>query len=108
MSNNDVQIVILIAVRAASNQIIFEKWVPAPIPAGRPTTRHMPAQIPHAEKSITVTRTPPNTFAITAGTAPLTLEFHKLFLRPPVGPEHDIDFTQADLLAIAQAIFRLA
>jgi hypothetical protein len=35
MSNNDVQIVILIAVRAARNQIIIEKWVLAPIPASR-------------------------------------------------------------------------
>ena len=89
MSNNYVQIVILIAVKAASNQIIFEKWVLVPIPAGQRTTRHTPAQIPQAEQSIIVTRTLPNTFIITAGTAPLTLEFHKLFLRLPVGGEHD-------------------
>ena len=105
MSNNDVQIVILIAVRAASNQIIFEKWVLAPIPAGRRATRHTPAQIPQAEQSIAVTRTLPNTFTITAGMAPLILEFPRLFLRLPVGPEHDIVYTQADLFAIAEAIF---
>jgi hypothetical protein len=108
MSNNDVQIVILIAVRVASNQVIFEKWVLVPIPAGRQATRHTPVQIPQAEQSITVTRTLPNTFTITAGTAPLTLEFHKLFLRLPVGGEYDIVYTQAELFAIAQAIFELA
>src|SRR5580700_330850 len=107
MSNNYVQIVILIAVKAASNQIIFEKWVLVPIPAGQRTTRHTPAQIPQVEQSITITRTPPNTFAITAGIAPLTLEFHKLFLRLPVGLEYDIIYTQAELFTIAQAIFEM-
>ena len=34
MSSNDVQIVILIAVRAANNQIIFEKWALGPVAAG--------------------------------------------------------------------------
>ena len=70
MSNNDVQIVILISV--ARNEIIFEKWTVEPIPVG---------QLPCATQSITVTRTQPNnTLAITDGTAPL-LEFNKLFLR---------------------------
>ena len=39
--------------------------------------------------------------------APLTLEFHRLFLRLPVGLEHDIVYTQVELFAIAQAIFEM-
>jgi hypothetical protein len=107
MSNNDVQIVILIAVRAASNQIIFEKWAPGAVPAGRRTTRHTPAQIPQAEQSVTITRTStsPNIFAITAGAAPIILEFHRLFLRQPVGQEQDIVYTQTELFDIAEAVF---
>jgi hypothetical protein len=109
MSGNSVQIVIVIAVRAARNQITFEKWVVGPIPANQRTTRQTPAQIPQAMQSITVTRTPPNnTLAITNGMAPLTLEFRKLFLRLPVGQEGDIVYTQATLFDIAQAIFRVA
>ena len=108
MSNNEVQIVILIAVRAANNQIIFEKWALGPAAAGQRRTRHTPLQLPRAEQEITITRTPPNTFAITNGTAPLTLEFNRLFLRLPVGGEHDIVFTQAQLVDIAQSIFRMA
>ena len=107
MSRNDVQIVILIAVRAANNQIIFEKWALGPVAAGRPITRHTPLQLPRAEQEITITRTPPNTFAITNGTAPLTLEFNRLFLRLPVGGEHDVVYTQAQLIEIAEAIFRV-
>jgi len=100
MSGNNVQIVILIAVRAARDQIIFEKWALGPIPANRRTTRLTPAQ------SITITRTPPNnTLAITGGAAPLTLEFRRLFLRLPVGQEGDIVYTQAVLFDIAQEIF---
>jgi len=106
MSGNDVKIVILIAVRAASNRIIIEKWTLGPVPAHRRRMRHTPAQIPHAEQSITITRTPANnTLAITDGTAPLTLEFRRLFLRDPVGHEHDVVYTQAALFTIAQANF---
>jgi hypothetical protein len=107
-SSNDVQIVILIAVRAANNQIIFEKWALGPVAAGRRRTRHTPPQLPRAEQEITITRTPPNTFVITNGTAPLTLEFNRLFLRLPVGGEHDVVYTQAQLVDIAEAIFRMA
>jgi hypothetical protein len=106
MSSNDVQIVVLIAVRAADNQIIFEKWALGPVAADRRSTRHTPPQLPRAEQEITITRTPPNTFAITNGTAPLTLEFNRLFLRLPVGGEHDVVYTQAQLIDIADAIFR--
>jgi len=107
MSNNDVEIVILIAVRAANNQVIIEKWTVGPLPAGRRRNRHTPSQLPRAEQEITITRTPPNTFAITSGAAPLILEFNRLFLRPPVGGEHDIVYTQAQLVDIAAAIFRM-
>ena len=107
MSSNDVQIVILIAVRAANNEIIIEKWTTGPPPAGRRSSRHTPPQVPQIEQEITITRTPPNTFAITSGTAPLILEFSRLFLRPAVGAEHDIMYTQADLVDIAAAIFRM-
>jgi hypothetical protein len=107
MSNNDVQIVILIAVRAAHNQIIFEKWTLGPVAAGQRTTRHTSLYLPRAEQEITITRTPPNTFAITSGAAPLILEFSRLFLRPAVGAEHDIVYTQAHLVDIAAAIFRM-
>jgi hypothetical protein len=107
MSSNDVQIVILIAVRAANNQIIIEKWAVGPLPAGRRRTRHTPPQVPQIEQEITITRTPPNTFAITSGAAPLILEFSRLFLRPAVGAEHDIVYTQAHLVGIAAAIFRM-
>jgi hypothetical protein len=107
MSSNNVQIVILIAVRAANNQIIIEKWAVGPLPAGRRRTRHTPPQVPQIEQEITITRTPPNTFAITSGVAPLILEFSRLFLRPAVGAEHDIVYTQAHLVNIAAAIFRM-
>ena len=109
MSNNDVQIVILIAVRRRHNQIIFEKWTVGPIAAGRRTTRHTPTQLPQAEQAITITRTPipPYTCSIMSGTAPLTLEFNRLFLRPPVGGEHDIVYTAVDLVDIAEDIFRV-
>ncbi len=107
--SNEVQIVILIAIRAAKNNIIFEKWAMAPTLANQPVTRNAPAQVPQCEQSITITRTPQanNTYtlAITAGMAPLTLEFNKLFLRQPVGGEQDIDFTQADLFDVAQSAF---
>jgi len=108
MSNNDVQIVILIAVKRQHNQIIFEKWTVGPIAAGRRSTRHTSLQVPRAEQAITITRTPtpPHTCAITSGTAPLTLEFNRLFLRPPVGGEHDVVYTAAVLVEIAEAIFR--
>jgi len=109
MSNNDVQIVILIAVRRPQNQIIFEKWTVGPIAAGQRTMRRTPPQLPRAEQAITITRTPtpPHTCAITSGTAPLTLEFNRLFLRPPVGGEHDVVYTAAILVEIAEAIFRV-
>jgi hypothetical protein len=108
MSSNHVQIVILIAVRAANNQIIFEKWALGPVAAGQRRTSHTPPQFPRAEQEITITHTPPNTFAITNGMAPLTLEFNRLFLRLPVGGEHDVVYTQAQLVDIAEAIFRMA
>ena len=108
MSSNDVKIVILIAVRAARNQVIFKKWAVRPILAGRRSTRHTPPQLPRAEQEITITRTPPNTFTITSGAAPLILEFHRLFLRPPIGGEHDIVITQVQLLDIAEAVFTMA
>jgi len=108
MSSNDVQIVVLIVLRMANNQIIFEKWAVGPVAAGRRRTRHTPPQLPRVEQEITITRTPPNTFAITSGTAPLTLEFDRLFLRPPVGGEHDVVYTEATLVEIAEAIFRMA
>lgn len=107
MSSNDVRIVILIAVRAAKNQIIIEKWTAGPLPAGQRRTRHTTAQVPQIDQEITITRTPPNTFAITSGAAPLILEFSRLFLRPAVGAEHDIVYTQAHLVEIAAAIFRM-
>src|SRR5205085_2882348 len=103
MLSNNVQIVILIAVKVANNQIIFEKWVGGPVPASRRSTRHTPPQLPRAEQKITITRTLPNTFSITSGTAPLTLEFDRLFLRPPVGGEHDVVITQAQLFNITEA-----
>jgi hypothetical protein len=107
MSSNDVRIVILIAIRAANNQIIIEKWAVGPLPVGQRRSRHTPPQVPQIEQEITITRTPPNTFAITSGAAPLILEFSRLFLRPAVGAEHDIVYTQADLVDIAAAIFRM-
>jgi len=105
ISSNTIQIVILIAIKVAAREIIFEKWTVGAVPANRRTTRHTPAQLPQAEQAITISETAPNTYAITAGMAPLTLEFDKLFLRQPVGQEHDIDFTQAELFNIAQAVF---
>jgi len=86
----------LIAVRAARREIIIEKWIVAP---------GQPPQVPQAVQSITITATAPNTYAITAGTAPLILEFNKLFLRQPVGQEQDIVYTQTKLLLVAEAIF---
>jgi hypothetical protein len=105
ISNNAIQIVILIAIKAARREIIFEMWTVAAVPAGRRTTRHTPAQVPQPAQSITISETAPNTYAITAGTAPLILEFDKLFLRQPVRQEHDIIYTQTDLFSIAEAAF---
>ena len=98
ISNNAIQIVILIAVRAARRETIIEKWIVAP---------GQPPQVPQAVQSITITETAPNTYAITAGTAPLIPEFNKLFLRQPVGQEQDIVYTQTKLLLVAEAIFDL-
>jgi hypothetical protein len=64
----------------------------------------MPAQIPQAEQSVIITQTSPNIFAITAGAAPIILEFHRLFLRQPVGQEQDIVYAQTELFGIAEAI----
>jgi hypothetical protein len=105
MSNNTVQIVILIAIHRTNNQIIFEKWTVQP--TGRRATRHTPSQLPQAEQEITITRTPPNTFTITNGAAPLVLEFNRLFLRQPVGGEHDIRLTQMQLIGVARDVFRI-
>ena len=71
--------------------MLIEKWETIPA-TGELTTRsnQPPAQIPTQIQTITIDRN-----NVTG--APLTLHFHKIFLRQANPPEQDVVFTAQDL-----------
>ncbi|MCJ1352514.1 MAG: hypothetical protein MMC33_002498 [Icmadophila ericetorum] len=97
-SKGQVNIAVLISIIPALSAICTEKWEPGL--AERPTTRAVssnaqhPPQVPICVQAINIDRN-------TATGAPLTLEFEKIFLRPPILPEPDLVFTAQDLTAWA-------
>jgi hypothetical protein len=91
-SGGSVNIVLIFDVNEGAKTILIEKWETAPATATRPVTRsNQPsAQIPTQMQVITID---PN--GVTG--APLTLDFHQIFLRQPNPPEHNMVFTTQDL-----------
>ena len=95
-SRGEVKIVLLISIGRRARTMIIEKWENRPVPANRPRTRSNTTQTPTQIQAITIDSNS-NTVS-----APLTLEFRKIFLRQAVPPlEHDFTFTTQHLLAYA-------
>lgn len=90
-SGGQVNIVLIFHVNREARSILIEKWENAPA-TGRPSTRSTlrQAQIPTQMEAITIDQN-----SVTG--APLTLHFHKVFLRQANPPEHDMVFTAQDL-----------
>ncbi|KIX01099.1 uncharacterized protein Z518_10165 [Rhinocladiella mackenziei CBS 650.93] len=106
-SRGDVKTVIVISIKPAQSILHIEKWELASVVAGtRLNTRafstlNNPQPSPQVPTQIQVIAIDPNT--VTG--APLTLEFAKIFLRPPVPPENDIIFTAQELSTLAARIW---
>jgi len=103
-SGGDVKTVIIISVKPAKPILHIEKWELAPGP--RPNTRafstlNNPPPPPQILTQMQVITIDPNT--VTG--APLVLEFAKIFLRPAIPPESDIEFTAQELLALAAGVW---
>jgi hypothetical protein len=109
-SGGDVKIVILIHIHRGQKRLHIEKWELAPAPPPLPTRANpnpappaLRPPIPTKTREITIVPVTitPNTVAgppfNTTG-APLTLEFHKLLLRPANPPR------EADIIFTAQAL----
>ena len=95
-SRGEVKIVLLISIGRRARTMIIEKWENRPVPTNRPRTRSNTTQIPTQIQAITIDSNS-NTVS-----APLTLEFRKIFLRQAVPPlENDFTFTTQHLLAYA-------
>src|SRR5271155_2906119 len=74
-SRGEVKIVLLISIGRRARTMIIEKWENRPVPANRPRTRSNTTQTPTQIQAITI-----DSNSNTAS-APLTLEFRKIFLR---------------------------
>ena len=97
-SGGQVKIAVLISIRPALSALCIEKWelglVERPTtPAVSSNTQHTP-QVPTCVQAINIDHD-------TVAGAPLTLEFEKIFLRPPMLPESNLVFTAQDLTAWA-------
>jgi len=90
-SGGRVNIVLIFHINQGTKTILVEKWETTPATGG-PVTRsnQPPAQIPTQMQAITI-----NQNNVTG--TPLTLHFHKIFLRQPNPPEQDLVFTAQDL-----------
>ena len=97
-SGGQVKIAVLISIKPTLSRLCIEKWELGL--AERPTTRAMssnaqhPPQVPTCVQAIHIDHD-------TVTGAPLTLEFEKIFLRPPMLPESNLVFTAQDLTAWA-------
>jgi hypothetical protein len=98
-SGGAVNIVVIISLNRPRTKATIEKWEIAQGGVGRPITRAIinNSMVPVSTHVITVNRNR-NTGATTVIGAPLVLEFAKIFLRPAVLPETNINFTAQDLL----------
>lgn len=127
-SQGDVKIVIVISVRPAEKWLAMEKWCPG-TPNRRATRSNPNANnpVPMKVQELNIIQNPtpqqgatarsiatsqqistvqpgtPSPYDICGG--PLTLEFHKVFLRNPVPPEGDIVFDITDLARFASAVW---
>jgi len=93
-SNDEVKIVILIAINTSVPSIVVQKWQMA-----KAEQRGVTTVIPQQTQELLIT---PNSL----DGAPLILEFEKVFLRPPVAPEEDIVFTAPLLTKWATKVWR--
>jgi len=98
-SGGSVNIVLIFHINQGAKSILIERWETTSALTSRPITRSTarsngnqpPAQIPTEMQAITVD---PN--GVITG-APLTLDFHQIFLRQANPPEHNMVFTAQDL-----------
>ena len=97
-SEGQVKIAILISIRPALSELCIEKWelglAERPMMCAISSNAQYPSQAPTCIQTINIDH---NTVTGT----PLTLEFEKIFLRPPMLPESDLVFTEQDLLTWA-------
>jgi len=100
-SGGCVNVVLILHINLRTKIISIEKWE-LPATGGLVTrlNQQPPAQIPTQMQAITIDRN---------NETPLTLHFHKIFLRQPAQqaepPEHDLVFTAEDLQGWADAIW---
>jgi len=102
-SSTDVKIVLLFAISEAEKRIHLEQWEMITLP-------NSPASQAHSAP-VTTTLRKTNEIDIVAGVAlgaPLTFDFQKVFLRPPVQGEGDIVFSAQELERWAAHIWACA
>lgn len=96
-SGGQVKIAVLIAIRPALSALCIEKWelgLAEQLMTRAVSSAQHPPQVPTCVQSINIDQH-------TVTGAPLTLEFEKIFLRPPMLPESDLVFTAQDLMTWA-------
>jgi len=97
-SGGQVKIAVLISIRPAPRALCIEKWELGL--AEWPMTRAVTSDVQHS-RQVPICVQAINIDHGTVTGAPLTLEFEKIFLRPPVLPESNLVFTAQDLTAWA-------
>ena len=98
-SGGRVNIALIFHINQGTRTILIEKWETIPVTGGPATrSRRPPAQIPTQMQAVTIDQN-----NVTG--APLTLQFHGVFLRPPNPPEQDLVFTAQDLRAWSDMVW---